>query len=80
MQKQKRFCKVFFFFKKMGQTILLIFVLFKRQIYCKNLTISDKALNDVFGTRTWGGRMVGSDESTVLWRHPIRFSKVGSKF
>ena len=22
------------------------------------------------GTRTWGGRMEGADESTELWRHP----------
>ena len=25
----------------------------------------------MLGTWTWGGRMVGADESTELWRHPI---------
>ena len=25
----------------------------------------------MLGTRTRGGRMVGADESTELWRHPI---------
>ena len=24
----------------------------------------------MLGTRTWGGMMVGADESTELWRHP----------
>ena len=27
-------------------------------------------LDGVLGTRAWGGRMEGSDESTELWRHP----------
>ena len=25
----------------------------------------------MLGTRTWGGRMEGADESTVLWRHQL---------
>ena len=25
----------------------------------------------MLGTRTWGGRMVGADDSTELWRHPM---------
>ena len=33
-----------------------------------NLTI--KSVDGVLGTRTQGGRMVGVDESTELWRHP----------
>ena len=27
----------------------------------------------MLGTQTQGGRMVGTDESTELWRHPINF-------
>ena len=30
----------------------------------------DKSIDGVLGTGTRGGRMVGSDESTELWRHP----------
>ena len=26
--------------------------------------------DDLLGIRTWGGRMVGADGSTELWRHP----------
>ena len=33
----------------------------------QNLTI--KSVDGVLGTRTRGGRMVGADESTELWRH-----------
>ena len=25
----------------------------------------------MFGTQTWGGRMVGADKSTQLWGHPV---------
>ena len=25
----------------------------------------------MLGTRTWGGRMEGADESTELWQHPL---------
>ena len=31
-----------------------------------------KSIDGVLGTRTRGGRMEGTDESTELWRHPIR--------
>ena len=31
-----------------------------------NLTINDKSIDGVLGTRTWGGKMEGADESTEL--------------
>ena len=34
-----------------------------------NLTINDKSVDGVLGNRTQGGRMVGADESSELWRH-----------
>ena len=34
----------------------------------QNLTI--KSVDGVLGTQTRGGRVVGADESTEIWRHP----------
>ena len=31
----------------------------------------DKSVDGMLGTRTWGGRIEGADESTELWRHPL---------
>ena len=36
------------------------------------LKVNDKSVDGVLGTRTQGGRMIGIDESTKLWRHPIK--------
>ena len=33
-------------------------------------TINEKSIDGVLGTRTQGGRMIGAEESTELWRHP----------
>ena len=33
-------------------------------------TINDKSIDGVLGTRTQGGRIVDTDESTELLRHP----------
>ena len=30
---------------------------------------NEKSVDGVLGSRTWGGRMEGADESTELWRH-----------
>ena len=30
----------------------------------------DKSIDVVLGTRTWGGKMEGTDYYTELWRHP----------
>ena len=38
--------------------------------YRTKLTVNDKSVNGVFGLWTQGGRMVGTNESTELWRHP----------
>ena len=54
----------------MGQTLFLFISFFSRDKYGTNLTINDKSVDGVLGTRTWGGRMVGTDESTELWQHP----------
>ena len=34
------------------------------------MTINDKSVDGVFGTRTWGGGMVGTGISSELWWHP----------
>ena len=44
---------------------------FSHDKYSTN-TINDKSIDGVVGTRTWGGRMVGTDESTELWQ-PTKF-------
>ena len=73
-----------YFFKKMDQTLasdsatsliarpicFCLFSFFSHDNYSTNLTINGKSIDGVLGTRTWGGRMVGADESTELMRHP----------
>ena len=60
------------FFLKMGQTrpLFYLFRSFSHDKYSTNLTRNDKSIDGVLGTQTRGGRMVGADESTELWRHP----------
>ena len=59
------------FFKKWAKPGLFLFIsFFSHDKYSTNLTINDKSIDGVLGTRTRGGRMVGADESTELWRHP----------
>ena len=55
----------------MGQTrpLFVYFHSFHMTKYSTN-TINEKSVNGVLGTRTQGGKMVGADESTELWRHP----------
>ena len=60
-----------FFLKKWAKPGLFLFIsFFSHDKYSTNLTINDKSIDGVLGTRTRGGRMVGADESTELWRHP----------
>ena len=47
-----------------------LFSFFSHDKYSTNLTINYKSVDGVLGTRTWGGRIVGADKSTELWRHP----------
>ena len=52
---------------------LFIFVLFSTQSPMKvqNLTTNGRRVDGVLGIRTHDYRMVGSDESTELWRPPL---------
>ena len=47
-----------------------LFLFFSHDKYSTN-TINEKSVAGVLGTQTRGGKMVGADESTELWRHPI---------
>ena len=53
-------------------SFLFIFVLFSHCMdkYSTNLTIIEKSVDGMLGSRTRGGRMEGTDESTEQWRHP----------
>ena len=58
------------FFKKRAKTGLsCLFSSYPHDKYSTN-TIIDERVDGVFGTRTRGDRMVGTDESPELWRHP----------
>ena len=55
---------------KMGQTRPLL--VYFRSFHMTNIVqINDKSYG-VLGTQTQGGRMVGADESTELWRLPCK--------
>ena len=56
----------------MGQTRPLfdLFSFFSHNKYSTN-TINDKSIDGVLGTQTGSSRMVGADESTELWWHPL---------
>ena len=58
---------VFLFFKWAKPGPFLFFS------HVKYLTLNDKSINGVLGTRTRVGRMVGAYKSTELWRHPLVF-------
>ena len=45
-----------------------LFSFFSNDKYITN-TINEKSVDVLLGTWIWGGRMVGIDESTELWRH-----------
>ena len=49
-------------------------ILIQWQIYNFN-NINWKSVDGVLGTQTWDGRMEGADESTELWRHPLKKKK-----
>ena len=46
-----------------------LFSFFSHDKFSTNLTVNDKSVDGVLGTRTQCGRMVGADKSTELWRH-----------
>ena len=59
----------------MGQTRpLFVYFRFMSHIARTNLTINYKSIDGDTGSRTWGGRMEGADESTELRRHQCSYS------
>ena len=58
-------------FLKNGQNPCL-FSFFSHDQYSTNTT-NEKSVDGVLRTRTRGVRMVGTDESTELWRHPRKY-------
>ena len=58
----------FYIWAKPG--LFCLFFFFSQDKYSTNLTISDKSIYGLLGTRTCGSRMAGADESTEVWRHP----------
>ena len=61
---------VTFFKKGSNPASFCLFSFFSNDKYSINLTINDKSIDGGLGIWTQGGRMVGADESTQLWRHP----------
>ena len=53
-----------------NQASFCLFSFFPQDKYSTNLTINENSKDFVHGTRTHGGGMVGTAESTELWRHP----------
>ena len=47
-----------------------LFSFFSGEKFSTNLTINDKSVDGMLGTRTQGSRMVGAEKSTELRRHP----------
>ena len=58
------------FFKWAKPGLFLFNSFFSHDKYSTNLTINDKSIDGVLGTWTWGGRMLGANESSELWWHP----------
>ena len=61
-------CKTIFFKWAKPGLFLFIFVLFSHRMdkYSTNLTINEKRVDGMLGSRTRGGRMEGTDQSTEL--------------
>ena len=68
--KSKQFCRAKCFLNGPKLASFCLFSFFSHDKYSTNLTTNDKSRDGVVGIQTWGGRMVGADESTELWRHP----------
>ena len=62
------------FFLKMGQSRPL-FVYFRSFLITILIQI-EKSVDGVLGIQTQGHRMVGAEETTELWRSPMRFGKL----
>ena len=60
---------------------MLIFVLSQcKDKFSTNLTTSDKSVDGVLGTRTWGSRMEGTDESYGGAPNPILVAQTGHQY
>ena len=66
------FCFYYYYFLNMGQSRPL-FVYFHSFLIPITISIIqiEKSIDGVLGIRTWGRMMVGEDETTELWRHPL---------
>ena len=62
----------FIFLNRPNPASFCLFSFFSYDKYSTNLTINDKSVIGVLGTQTRGGKMVGTDKSTELWRHPSK--------
>ena len=76
--------KIETFFKKWAKVGLFLFIsfLFSHCIdkYSTDLTINDKIIDVVLGSRTLGGMIEGTDKSSELWRHPKKLETLSSDF
>ena len=78
----KEICeRVIVFFYKNGPNpaSFCLFSFFSHGKYSTNLTINDRSIDGVLGTQTWGGRIVGADESPELWRQPKKQRNLPNK-
>ena len=53
-----------------AQSRFCLFSFFSHEKMLHKFDYKWKSVYGVLGTQTQGGRMVGSDKSTKLWRHP----------
>ena len=58
------------FLKGPNPASFCLFLFFSHDKYRTNMTINDKRIGGVLGTRTQGGRIADADEPTELWWHP----------
>ena len=57
-------------FNRWAKRGLFLFIsFFSHDKYSTNLNINDKSIDYMLWIWTWGGRKVGVEESTELWRH-----------
>ena len=66
---ERKVWKTYFFKNGQNPASFCLFLFFSIDKHYTN-TINEKSIDGVLGTRTQGGRMVGEDKSTELWRHP----------
>ena len=65
------FVKHTLLFFKWAKPGLFLFLFLSHDKCITNLTNKDKSLDGLLRTRTWGGRIIGADESSELWWNPV---------